>query len=231
MRRLSPRRAVVTGDAAGGAADDEAGGGGTVGDEAAEPAPSTVEARRQDELRARPLLVFVHTDPNACDGKCEGACQRYFDADEEVFGDEKVSLGSRAFRRLWMTPEDAAKEPLLANTTEHLPRLVILDIARDASVVVHGKGLKAKRFYGQLKKASDRFYRERLDGIVRKHLKMLGTYDKLAQRESAIQERLTRTKDLRKVHDLEDDLDGLRDERQELDRKVEDLWDLSLRDL
>jgi hypothetical protein len=214
---------VVTGDVQGTAGDES--------DEAAAAAPTTVEGRRLDPLRARPILVFVHTDPNVCDGQCRGACQRYFDTDAEVFGDAKIGLGVRACRTVWITPEDASAEPLLTGTGDDLPRLVLLDVARDQSVVLQGKGLQAKRLYTQIRKLADRFYRERIDTIVKKHLKHLDAYDKLAQQESVIQERLTQTTNLDKIHDLEDDLDQVREERQELDRQVEDLWRLSLREL
>ena len=193
--------------------------------------PTTIEERRLDELRARPLLVFVRLDPDACDGECKGACQRYYDADETLFRDAKIGLGTRAYRTVWITPEDASAEPLLADTGDALPRLVLLDVAREQSVAMAGKSLKAKRFYAQLRKVADRFYKERLDGIVKKHLKLLDAYDKLTVRESAIQDRLTRTTNLDKIHDLEDELDDLRDERQDVDRRVEDLWRLSLREL
>ena len=193
--------------------------------------PTSIEERRADELRARPLLVFVHTDPDVCDGTCEGACQRYFHTDENLFTDAKVSLAVRAYRTVWMTPEEAAAEPLLEDTGDVLPRLVLLDVARDARTVAHGKRLKASRFYGQLRKTSDRFYRERLDGVVKKHLKLLDAYDRLAVEESRLQDRLTRTTNLDKIHDLEDELDDLKDEREELDRRVEDLWRLTLREL
>lgn len=200
-------------------------------DEVLPPVPQTTEERRLDELRSRPLLVFVHTDPDVCDGECKGACQRYFDTDADVFGDLKVGLGVRAFRTVWITPADASAEPLLADTGDQLPRLVLLDVAREQSVVVHTKTLKPKRLYAQLRKVSDRFYTQRLDGIVKKHVKLLDAYDKLAIRDSAIQERLTRTTNLDKIHDLEDELDDLHDEKQDLDRRVEDLWRLSLREL
>lgn len=193
--------------------------------------PTTIEERLQDGLRARPLIVFVHLDADLCEGDCKGACERYYEADTSLFSDAKVSLATRAFRTVWMTPEEAAADPLLKDTGDQVPRLVVMDVARDKSAVTHSKGIKAKRFYAQLKKLSDRFYKQGLDKVVKKHLKLLDAYDKLAIRESGIQERLTRTTKLDKIHDLEDDLDEVKDERQELDRQVEDLWRLTLRDL
>lgn len=224
--RISPRDDVITGLPAEPAPTE-----GEAPTIELEQPPTTVEERRVDELRGRPFVVFVRLDADACDGNCKGACERYFEADAALFGDVKVSLATRAFRTVWMTPEEAAAEPLLADTGDQVPRLVLLDVARDVSVVTHGKSLKAKRFYAQLKRVSDRFYKERLDGIVKKHLKLLDGYDKLTIREGAIRERLSRTSSLTKIHDLEDELDEVKDERKDLDVKVEDLWRLTLRKL
>jgi hypothetical protein len=221
LERLSPKDAVVTGDEA--EPENEA--------ENAAEAPS-VDERILDPLLSRPLIVFVHDDPELCDGKCAGACQRYFDIEAQVFGREKILLAMRAFRPIRMTGEQAKAEPLLADVEPAaVPRLVFLDVARGRTVVLDGSRAKASRVYGEMKKMASVFYRERLDTVVKKHQKILGQHDKLAQEEFRVREQQSLTTDERRAKKLEKQLDEIKEEQEELDRKVDDLWDLTIKPL
>ena len=100
----------------------------------------------------------------------------------ETFGEEKVALASRAFRCVRMTPEDAAREPLLADTGEAFPRLVVLDPARnDVKVLDKERDLGPRPVYAAMRKIADRFYEgARVDKLVKQNQKLLAALDKLA---------------------------------------------------
>ena len=221
LDRISPRDAVVTGDTS----EDDT-------DPSATPTPPTEAERGLDPILSRPLIVFVHDDPDLCDGKCAGACQRYFEVEDQVLGREKILLALGAFRPIRMTAENAKAEPLLAETgPAAVPRLVFLDVVRGRAVSLHGSKLSASRVYAEMKKMVSGFYRERLDGLVKKHQKILGLHDKLAQEEFRIREQISMTGDDRRARKLEGQLDEIVEEQRELDRKVERLWTLKMKPL
>lgn len=216
--RLSPRDAVVTGDAS--EAD-------------APPAPPTsVEARAADPLLAKPLFVFVRDDPALCDGKCGGACQRAYDLDEGVFAQEKVALALRAFRTITMTRAEAEAEPVLGSGAEgEWPRLLIVDVARASVTALAGSDVTASRVYREMAKAVSRFYMERLDALVKGHQRILKEHDRLAQEEALLHEQKVLTTDERRAKDLDERLGEVDAARRDLERKTERLWTLTPREL
>ena len=217
LDRISPKEQVVTGDSA--------------DDEAPSALPTATSDRRHHPLLGKPLAVLVHTDPETCDGSCRGACGRYIDLQEQAFSKEKVLLALRAFRRIRMSPEDAAAEPLLEGHGDAVPRLVLIDVARDDVVVLSGSGVSSSRVYKQLKVVAGGFYKERLDGIVKKHTKKLDAHDKLAIEEQRLTEQLSRATNDRKARKLEVERDHIKDAQEDLDREIEALWRLTLREL
>ena len=149
-----------------------------------------------------------------------------------VLSDEKVALAFRAFRTVKMTSEAADKEPLLKKSGKAVPRLVLLDIAREKKTYMQNKQLKAKKVYAALRKTSDRFYNEKLDKIVKKHVKILGKLDKLAREEVDLidkKEKKAEDTESSKYKKLSKELDELREEQEELRKEASDLWDLTAR--
>lgn len=218
LDRLSPRVRVLTGDVA--PTEDET-----------PPAAPTREERMRDRLLQKPILVFVHDDPDRCDGSCGGACQRMYDAEEQVFGQEKIQLAAHGFRMVRITPAAAAEEPLLEDATGDLPRVVLLDVARGTATVLDGSRLKASAVWSAMRKTADAFYDGRLETVVKQHMKLLAEHDKLGAEEYALTDRMAREDDDRKRDRLGEELDDLHDAQRELDRQIADLWDLGLRDL
>jgi hypothetical protein len=217
LERISPKTQVVTGD--------------EVTEEAPAALPTAAAERTDHPLLGTPIAILIHTDPDTCDGKCRGACGRYLDLEEQVLGNEKVLLALQAFRRIRMNPEDAATEPLLEGHGDALPRIVLIDVARDDAVVLSGSGVSATKVYKQLKTMADGFFEVRLDNVVKKHLKLLAAHDKLAVEEQRLTEQLSRVTNDRKLEKLEDEKDDLEDAQRDLDKEIEGLWRLTLREL
>src|SRR5687768_836943 len=78
-------------------------------DEAAKPATT--------EVADKPFLVLI-ADP-AGDEETEKI-------ENVILKDERIALGSRAFRAVRMSPEDASNDPLLAKHGKESPRFVLV---------------------------------------------------------------------------------------------------------
>ena len=146
-----------------------------------------------------------------------------------VLSDEKVALAFRAFRTVKMTSEAADKEPLLEKSGKAVPRLVLLDIAREKKTYVQNKQLKAKKVYAALRKTSDRFYNEKLDKIVKKHVKILIELNKLGREEVELIDKKEKAGDTEssKYKKLSKELDELREKQEELRKDAGNLWSLT----
>ncbi len=206
VERLMPETGEVTG----------------VDNESAEAAKKLADAKLE-ELRSRPLMVLV------CDelGTCEVAER----LEEKVWKDKKVALASKAFRMVRMSPEDAADESLLKGHGKADPRLIIMDLARDKVVVLESKRVDIRPIYNAMKKISKPFYKESLDGVVKKHVKLLSEYDKIHPRVQQARQRLTAAKDSdsSSAKKLKKKLEVLEGEQKKLREMESALWKLTPR--
>ncbi len=193
----------------------------TTGDYDEEDAAEDAELARIDETR--PWAVLICDEDETCATAVD-------ELEAFVLSDEKVALGFRAFRTVKMTSEAADKEPLLEKSGKAVPRLVLLDIAREKKAVMANKQLKAKKVYAALRKTSDRFYNEKLDKIVKKHVKVLAEQDKLARAEVDLidkKEKEAEDTESKKFKKLSKELDELREKQEELRKEAGDLWTLT----
>jgi hypothetical protein len=128
----------------------------------------------------RPVVVLV---ANATGG--EG-----FDKLEEVvFKNEKIGLAMKAFRAVRMSPEDAAADPILQGQGDQVPRLAVIDPVKEDVKVLEGSRIKVSALYAAMKSAAGRFWKERLDDLVKDHLKLLTERDQLANEIKVLQDK------------------------------------------
>lgn len=185
-----------------------------------EDADEDAEAERIDDTR--PWAVLICDEDDSCATAVD-------ELETFVLSDEKVALAFRAFRTVKMTSESADKEPLLEKSGRAVPRLVLLDIAREKKSVMENKQLKAKKVYAALRKTSDRFYSEKLDKIVKAHIKILAEQDKLARAEVELIDKKENAEDTQssKYKKLSKELDELRETQEALRKDAGDLWSLT----
>ena len=122
-------------------------------------------------IMAKPMMIYVP----------DGAAAGGFDKVEKVvLMDDKVCIGMWAFNCVKMTPDDAAKDELLADTGDDVPRFVF--VSRDMKNVdtVGEKKMSAKNVFKTMKKHAKKAYTTKFEKNVKSTLKLLGELDKIA---------------------------------------------------
>ena len=149
---------------------------------------STEAAATESPLKwsDKPILAYVCDENADCDGvdKLEGI----------VFKDEKVALGMKAFRRIKIHPDDAAKDAVLAGHGKAVPRMLFVHPTTLKVSVLEKNNLKAGKIFKQMKKVSGKFWKQKLDKNVSAHLKLLGKQDQLANAADVLRKKIAKMK-------------------------------------
>ncbi len=143
--------------------------------------------------------------------------------------DEKVALGMKAFRTVKMAPDHVELEPMIAEKGKTTPRMVFVEPTKMKVSVLEAKKIKAGALYKQMKKVASVFYKEKLDKVVKTHLKILTEQDKMANEERNLNEKKGRLddNDNAKAKKIEKELAELREAKSELRKKKTELWKLT----
>jgi hypothetical protein len=172
----------------------------------------------------QPVVVYVCDEAAGCEG---------FDKLEEVvLKDEKVALGMKAFKTVKMHPDHAALDPVLEGKGKAVPRMLIVDPTKLKVTVLEKSKLKASALYGALKKVSGKVYKEKLDKIVKSHLKLLTEQDQLANAEKVLAEKVARLgaegdKAEKELAEVKKEHAEVTASLQEIAKKQKDLWTLT----
>jgi hypothetical protein len=151
--RVSPETAVIT------PRDGEAGT-----PEAS--APVVEEARIAD----KPMMVFI----------TDGAVVEGFDKLEKVvFTEDKILIGSRAFSCIKLSPEQAAKDKLLANAGKETPRIVFVTVDYKDTTVIEGSKLSVNELWKVMQAQYKKAYEGNLETMAKSMLKVLIEFDKI----------------------------------------------------
>jgi hypothetical protein len=117
----------------------------------------------------KPLLVFV-TDGSEAAGLVESA----------VLGDERVTLGLRAFRAVRMKPEDATKDPWIGKAGKGAVRLVVASADGTRTTVLERATLSASNAFQALRDEAGKVYDADLREVVKKARALLVEFDAIA---------------------------------------------------
>ena len=150
--------------------------------------------------------------------------------------DEKVALGMKAFRTVKMHPDNAALDPVLKDQGKELPRMLIVEPTKLKVTVLEKGKLKASNLYDAMKKTAAKLYKEKLDKIVKDHLKLLTEQDQLANQQKVLAEKAGRVateegKSAEKeLAEIKAEQEKVQTELQALAKKTKDLWTLTPKD-
>lgn len=175
----------------------------------------------------QPVLIYVCDEAAGCEG---------FDKIEEVvLKDEKVALGMKAFKTVKMHPDDAKLDPVLKDKGKTVPRMMLVDPTKMKVTVIEAKKVKASSLYSAMKKIAGKTYKEKLDTVVKAHLKLLTKQDQLANAEKVLNEKVTRLgteegkKAERELAEVKKEHTEVKDELKALKKETVDLWKLTLK--
>ena len=180
----------------------------------------TEEAEAVLAFADKPILVYVCDDTTTC-------------ADSDKFetivlADEKCALGVRAFHCFKMTPSQVDEDPILEGAGKSVPRVLLLDPTKMKVKSLETKDLKASKLFKGMKSVAGKFWKEKLDKVVKEHLKMLTEQDQLANAEKTLAEKATRAaEDEKKLEKIKEEQKELREQIAEISKKQVDLWKLT----
>jgi hypothetical protein len=159
------------------------------------------ETRRAD----KPMMVFV-TDSAVVEG---------FDKIEKVvLTDDRVLIGSRAFACIKMTPEQAAKDKLLADAGKETPRIVFVTMDYKDTHVIEGSKLSVGGLWSAMQVQYKKAYEGNLETSVKAMLKVLVEFDKVGAARKVQEE-----KELRESKPTDGDKADWAKTKKELDER------------
>ena len=173
----------------------------------------------------KPVVVFV-ADPTASMADFEKI-------QEIVFKNEKIGLAMKAFAAVRIAPENAEEDLILGGHGKTVPRVLVVDPVKERVKVIEEKKIKVSSVYKAMKGVAGKFYKEKLDKLVKGHLKILNERDKLHNEEKVLRENEERLadekgakaeKDMKKI---KGELEEVRTAIKELDDKQTELWTLT----
>lgn len=168
----------------------------------------------------KPILIYVCDDTTTC-------------ADSEKFetivlADEKCALGVRAFHCFKMTPSQVDDDPILAGKGKTVPRVLLVDPIKSKVKAIETKDLKASKLFKTMKSVSAKFWKEKLDKVVKQHLKMLTEQDQLANAEKTLAEKEGRAADdEKKLKEIKEERKEVRAQLSDITKKQAELWKLT----
>ncbi len=173
----------------------------------------------------QPVIVYVCDEAAGCEG---------FDKLEEVvLKDEKVALGMKGFKTVKMHPDHAEVDALLAGKGKSLPRMLLVDPTKMKVKVLEKGKLKASSLYSAMKQVSGKVYKEKLDKVVKSHIKLLTEQDQLVNAKKVLNDKAGRLAG-ETGKSAEKDKEELKKESAEVDaklaelkKKVKELWTLT----
>lgn len=147
--------------------------------------------------------------------------------------DEKVALGMKGFKTVKMHPDHAELDPLLKGEGKAVPRMLIVDPTKmKVSVLEKGK-LKASSLYSAMKKVSGKVYKEKLDKVVKSHLKLLTEQDQLVNAKKVLDQKAGRLagedgkRAEKELAEVKKEAEEVAKELAEIKKKVKELWSLT----
>ncbi len=191
----------------------------------------TPEAARRSEtarraMVAQPHVVFIYDAPESCDGRCRGACDRYYDI-EKAMKDERVALATRPFRMIRMNTTAAKLEPMFSKLKVSRSQVVFLNAVTGKVVPLSpSKAKKPSQLYASMRRAFSDFYGGKLDQLVRRHEHLLIEHDKMGRALMEVQQRQGRAQEGTLKDRLNRRALAIATRQKLVDTEIEELWRL-----
>ena len=183
-------------------------------------AESGDETGTQLKWTDKPILVFVCDEAETCEDIDK--------VNDIVLVDEKIALGMRAFRTLKMDPECVEADAFLEGHGKTVPRMLLIDPVSEKITVLEMKKLKSGTLFKAMKKTAGKFWEEKLDKVVKSHLKLLTEQDQLANADKTLAAKQDRiSEDEKKLAEVKAERAEIQEELQAISKAQSDLWNLT----
>jgi hypothetical protein len=199
------------------------GDGATGGDASAESTPSSSgQSAGSSAHAAKPLVIYVTS----------GETGEGFDKIEKVvLVDDKIAVGLKFFETVKMTPEEAAKDPALAEKGKESPRFLFVSADYKVLEVIEGSKVSVGGFYKALSALAKKTLVGDFDGNVKDIKAIMTEWDKIEKQKAVLEEKKTREDkptpaDLKKMEKEEKEL---AERKAKADKEHEKLMGLALK--
>jgi hypothetical protein len=150
--------------------------------------------------------------------------------DNVVLKDERIAIGSRAFRAVRMSPEDASSDPILSKAGKTAPRFVIVSADYKSTTVIEDNRLSISSLWDAMKAQASKFYANSLDATVKDMRELMREYDKIDGERTILtakQEKLKEKKGSEAdVKEVETKLAQIEERQSKAEAKEKTLWEL-----
>jgi hypothetical protein len=190
--------------------------------ESAAPAVEPVDHATTAPPRAdKPMLVYVVPD--------EASGSDYDKVEKVLLTDEKVALGTRAFRRVKVAQSDAAKDAILSKSGTAAPRFVVISADYKTVTTVEKSKLTIPALWSSMTDAATKFYASSIDDAVKQTRDVLVEYDKIAGEKKVLEDKKTRldTKpNPTELKEVEAKLAAIDERQAKAAEREQKIWDL-----
>jgi hypothetical protein len=140
-------------------------------------------AKTEPKPLARPLFIYV----------TDGQVDPVFDKVEKVvLMNDSVCIGMWAFECVKMSPEDVAKDALLADEGKEVPRFIFVSRDRKDIAPIEGSKMKAKTVLKTMDKFARKAYGVSVTKRAKAMIKVLGEFDKIANEKKMLEAKIAR---------------------------------------
>jgi hypothetical protein len=179
------------------------------------------EAPAPAEASTKPFFVFV-SDASGTDAVTQ--------VETVILKDERIALGARAFRAVRMSPEDAAKDPLLSKSGKESPRFVVISADLKHAIALEKGRLSVSATWDAMKGVADRFYAKSLEATVKETRDLLLEYDRIDGERKILTAKQEKLRDKKGAEADLKEVDAKLAQLEERQKKASDreqaLWEL-----
>jgi hypothetical protein len=194
------------------------------------PRISPVDAVVTGEAKEAPAPVEASTKPFFVFVADAGGGDEVSRLETVVLKDERVALGARAFRAVRMTPEDAAKDPLLSKQGKEAVRFVVISADLRQAVALEKNRLSVSATWDAMKSVADKFYAKSLEATVKETRDLLQEYDRIDGERKILAAKQEKLRDKKGAEADLKEVDAKLAQLEERQKKASDrelaLWEL-----
>lgn len=178
-------------------------------------APEAAAPARLD----RPVMVYI---------VAAGDLDAEQKIDRVALDPDNVRIGTKFFRCVKVSPESAAKDPLLSANGKEEPRFVFVTVDHEVAAVVEGK-VSGKKIYAGMAKAVKKSFDCSFDKNVKQLRKILNEFDKIANEREVLTQKEGRGVNAAEARKIAKEREELDERQAKAEAEQKELLEVELR--
>lgn len=125
----------------------------------------------------------------------ESVSNEFDKVESVILTDDKVAVGTKAFRCIKVPSSQAESDPLLADNGRETPRFVLITPDYETVKVVEGSRLSVSGLYSAMKSVAKKSYEQNFDKNIRELVRLLNEFDKINNERGLLDAKVERMGD------------------------------------